>query len=124
MHDPSRPAAPDNSPFISDVPADSAMRSWLDACAAAGCPGRVGAVTVPLAEAVGRVTAEPVWATRSSPVGDVAAMDGIAVVARDTAGASPTTPLRLEPGNYKVVDTGDPMPDGFDAVVMREHVHY
>ena len=51
-------------------------------------------------------------------------MDGIAVVARDTAGASPTTPLRLEPGNYKVVDTGDPMPDGFDAVVMREHVHY
>ena len=124
MHDPSSPAAPDNSPFISDVPADTAMRSWLDACAAAGCPERVGAVTVPLAEAVGRVTAQPVWATRSSPVGDVAAMDGIAVVARDTAGASPTTPLRLEPGNYKVVDTGDPMPDGFDAVVMREHVHY
>ena len=63
MHDPSSPAAPDNSPFISDVPADTALRSWLDACAAAGCPERVEAVTVPLAEAVGRVTAEPVWAT-------------------------------------------------------------
>ena len=47
MHDPSSPAAPDNSPFISDVPADTAMRSWLDACAAAGCPERIGAVTVP-----------------------------------------------------------------------------
>lgn len=118
------PEPTDNSPFISDVPADAAMRSWLDACAAAGCPQRVEAVTVALAEAVGRVTAEPVWATRSSPVGDVAAMDGICVVARATAGASPTTPLRLESGDYQVVDTGDPMPDGFDAVVMREQVHY
>lgn len=113
-----------DSPFVSDVPAEAALESWLDACAAAGCPERLEAVTVPLAEAVGRVTAEPIWATRSSPVGDLAAMDGIAVTARDTAGASPTTPLRLAPGSYEVVDTGDPMPDGFDAVVMREHVHY
>lgn len=115
---------PPNSPFVSDVPAEAALRSWLDACAAGGCPERVDAVTVPLAEAVGRVTAEPVWATRSSPVGDVSAMDGIAVLARDTAGASQTTPLRLDPSSYEVVDTGDPMPDGYDAVVMREHVHY
>ncbi|MPY98086.1 MAG: molybdopterin biosynthesis protein [Actinophytocola sp.] len=115
---------PSNSPFVSDVPAEAALRSWLDACVADGCPERVAAVTVPLADAVGRVTAEPVWATRSSPVGDVSAMDGIAVVARDTAGASQTTPLRIDPGSYEVVDTGDPMPDGYDAVVMREHVHY
>jgi putative molybdopterin biosynthesis protein len=118
------PDRPDNSPFVSDVPAEAALRSWRDACTSAGCPQRVEAVTVPLAESVGRVTAEPIWATRSSPVGDVSAMDGIAVLARDTAGASQTTPLRLEPGSYEVVDTGDPMPEGFDAVVMREHVHY
>ena len=124
MNDPSNPAAPDNSPFVSDVPAEAALRSWLDACASAGCPERMEAVIVPLAEGVGRVTAEPIWATRSSPVGDVAAMDGIAVVAGDTAGASQTTPLQLEPDSYEVVDTGDPMPEGFDAVVMREHVHF
>lgn len=122
MNDSTTPA-PDNSPYLSDVPTEIALRSWLDACASAGCPDRVVAVEMPLAEAVGRVTAEPIWATRSSPVADVAAMDGIAVLARDTAGASQTAPLLIQPGSYEVVDTGDPMPPGFDAVVMREHVH-
>ncbi|MPY98004.1 MAG: molybdopterin biosynthesis protein [Actinophytocola sp.] len=112
------------SPFISDVPAEDALRAWHDVCAAAGCPDRLAAATVPLAVAVGRVTAAPVWATRSSPVGDAAAMDGIAVRAADTDGATPTTPLRLSPECYTVVDTGDPLPPDRDAVVMREHVHY
>jgi putative molybdopterin biosynthesis protein len=51
-------------------------------------------------------------------------MDGIAVRSADTLGASQTTPLWLGPDGYDVVDTGDPMPDGRDAVVMREHVHH
>ena len=50
-------------------------------------------------------------------------MDGIAVRAGDTVGASETTPVRLDAGGFVVVDTGDPLPDGFDAVVMREDVH-
>ena len=112
------------SPFISDVPVESALRVWMDTCATAGCPMRLDAVRLPLEEAVGRVTAEPVWATRSSPVGDASAMDGIAVLASDTRGASQTTPLLLEPGAYEVVDTGDPIPEGLDAVVMRENVHH
>lgn len=115
---------PVNSPYISDVPTEDALRSWLDACADARCPERVEPVLLPLADAVGRVTAEPVWATRSSPVCDVAAMDGIAVTARDTAGASPTTPLLIPSSAFVVVDTGDPMPRGHDAVVMREQVHH
>jgi putative molybdopterin biosynthesis protein len=79
---------------------------------------------MPLERAVGRVTAEPIWAKRSSPPFDSAAMDGIAVRGAETVGASETTPLLLDIGAFAVVDTGDPMPDGFDAVVMREHVHY
>src|SRR5215469_11587228 len=51
-------------------------------------------------------------------------MDGIAVRAADTLGASETTPVHLPPDAYDAVDTGDPMPGGRDAVVMREHVHY
>jgi putative molybdopterin biosynthesis protein len=76
-----------------------------------------------LEAAVGRVTAEAVWARRSSPDYDTAAMDGIAVRAAATVGASLTTPLRLDPEDFVTVDTGDPLPDGFDAVVMREDVH-
>jgi putative molybdopterin biosynthesis protein len=112
------------TPFIRDVPAAEALAAWRTALAAAGCPERVDAVRVALAEAVGRVTAEPVWAARSSPSFDASAMDGIAVRAAETVGASESTPVFLEPGSYALVDTGDPLPEGFDAVVMREHVHY
>src|SRR5215467_8941046 len=113
-----------NSPFIRDVPAAQALDAWRAAREAAGCPERLPAVTVPIAEAAGMVTAAPVWALRSSPPFDAAGMDGIAIRAADSLGASETAPVLLAPGVYDVVDTGDPMPDGRDAVVMREHVHY
>jgi putative molybdopterin biosynthesis protein len=51
-------------------------------------------------------------------------MDGIAVRAASAAGASETAPVLLDPDAFDVVDTGDPIPDGRDAVVMREHVRY
>jgi putative molybdopterin biosynthesis protein len=110
------------SPFVSDVPAEQARQAWREACAAAGCPPRVDAVLLPVGEAVGRVTAESVWARRSSPAFDSAAMDGIAVHAAATVGAAETTPVLLD--DFAVVDTGDPLPPGYDAVVMREHVHH
>lgn len=110
------------SPFVSDVPAAEATAAWRAACVDTACPERVDAVLVPVGEAVGRVTAEPVWAVRSSPAFDSAGMDGIAVRAADTVGAAETTPVLLDA--FAVVDTGDPLPEGYDAVVMREHVHH
>src|ERR687898_2311660 len=111
------------APFIHDRPAAEALAAWEEACAAAGCPERLGTVRLPLDEAVGRVTAEPIWARTSSPPFDAAAMDGIAVRAADTVGASETTPVRLEAGAFGGVDTGDPIPGDFDAGGMREDVH-
>src|ERR1700755_573147 len=113
-----------DSPFIKDMPAAQALAARRAAREAAGCRQRLSAVTWPVADAAGLVTAAPVWAVRSSPPFDAAGMDGIAVRAADTLGASETTPEWLSPGAYDVVDTGAPMPDGRDAVVMREHVHY
>jgi putative molybdopterin biosynthesis protein len=109
------------SPFIHDVPAAQALDAWRAACAAAGCPDRVSAERLGLAEAIGRVTAEPVWARWSSPAFDSAGMDGVAVRSVDTVGASETAPVTLT--DFDVIDTGDPLPEGRDAVVMREHVH-
>jgi putative molybdopterin biosynthesis protein len=109
------------SPFIRDVPAAQALDAWREACAVAGCPDRVGTERLELAEAIGRVTAEPVWARRSSPAFDSAGMDGVAVRSVDTVGASETAPVTLT--DFDVIDTGDALPEGRDAVVMREHVH-
>src|SRR5262252_10716968 len=86
------------SPFIRDVPAARALVAWRDAHEAGGCPARLPAERVALEDAAGLVTAEPVWATRSSQPFDAAGMDGIAVRAADTLGASETTPVYLEPG--------------------------
>src|SRR5215204_2367703 len=110
------------TPFIHDRPAAEALAAWEEACAAAGCPERLDTMRLRLDEAVGRVTAEPVWARASSPPFDAAAMDGIAVHASDTVGASETTPARLDAAAFEIVDTGDPIPGDFDAVVMREDV--
>ncbi len=114
----------DSSPFVRDVPAADALAAWRDTRRAAGCPTRLPSERLPLADALGRITAAPIWARRSSPSYDAAAMDGIAVRAHDTVGASPTTPLQLAPDDFDIVDTGDPLPPGRDAVIMREHVHH
>jgi putative molybdopterin biosynthesis protein len=78
---------------------------------------------VKAAESVGRVTSRPITAMRSVPHYHGAAMDGYAVRARDTFGASDTTPVRLRAGeSAHAVDTGAPLPAGTDAVIMIEHV--
>ncbi|HIE51738.1 MAG TPA: molybdopterin biosynthesis protein, partial [Armatimonadetes bacterium] len=77
---------------------------------------------VPTPQAQGRVTAEPIFAARSVPHYHCAAMDGIAVRAEETFGASETNPVCLTPEQFVFVDTGDPLPAGYDAVIMIEEV--
>jgi putative molybdopterin biosynthesis protein len=79
--------------------------------------------TVPVQEAAGRVTAEPIFARFSSPSYHAAAMDGIAVRAETTFGTTVDRPKQLRIGKDAfLVDTGHIMPDGTDAVIMIEHV--
>ncbi len=90
--------------------------------------GRTGAFRtveeqVNVFSALTRVTSRAIVALRSVPHYHGAAMDGYAVHASDTYGASDTTPIRLRVGeNTHAVDTGDPLPEGADAVVMIENV--
>lgn len=79
------------------------------------------AETVPVTQALGRVTAQAVFAQVNSPLYDSAAMDGIAVVSAATAQARETNPVCLLPGqDFQPVDTGDPVRPPFDAVIMAE----
>ena len=110
--------------YLNDVPLDEAVRKFRTALQDAGALGPSPAETVAIDAANGRVTAEPVWAKASSPHYDAAAMDGVAVRAADTVGATETSPVRLMVGSQAAwVDTGDPVPHGFDSVIMIEVVH-
>lgn len=81
---------------------------------------------LPLEAAAGRVLARPPLAPRDVPHYDRSAMDGFAVRAEDTAGASPAGPVRLrlaaDPGPQLAVPvrTGSPIPPGADAVLPVE----
>ena len=110
--------------YLSDIPLDEAVKIFHAALEKVGALKPSPAETVPLDQANGRVTAQPVWAKTSSPHYDAAAMDGVAVRSRDTVGATETSPVRLKVGEQAVwLDTGDPVPEGFDAVIMVEVVH-
>ena len=75
-------------------------------------------------EAAGRVLAEPIFARTSSPGYHAAAMDGIAVKASATYGASEGSPLALTSGQDAFpVNTGHRLPEGCDAVIMIEAVN-
>jgi molybdopterin biosynthesis enzyme/molybdate-binding protein len=78
--------------------------------------------TIPVREALGRILSTPVQARQSVPAYPAAAMDGIAVKAVETFGALPENPVFLSKGQAVMVDTGDPLPEGADAVVMIENV--
>jgi len=83
----------------------------------------MGSETLAAVDALGRVTVAPVFAGISSPSYHGAAMDGFAVRADSTYGASEEHPLQLTLGeNTWPVNTGQPLPDTTNAVIMIEHV--
>ena len=80
--------------------------------------------TISVPDAVGRVLAEPVFAVISSPNFHLAAMDGIAVTAATTFGASETRPKELiMDTDAFYINTGHEMPENTNAVIMIEHVN-
>lgn len=82
-----------------------------------------GSETIAATEAADRVLAKPVFAAMSSPNFNAAAMDGIAVAAEKTYGASETTPKNLIVGKDAFyINTGHVLPKGTNAVIMIEHV--
>lgn len=111
-------------------PADALARLWQ------ALPAGIGRESVATADALGRVTAEDIIAPAPLPAFSRAMMDGYAVRAHDTFGASQSLPayltvageapmgraptFALGPGQAALAHTGGMLPDGADAVVMLE----
>lgn len=107
---------------MSSEPLSDALKEYRDALLSAGIAPLPGEA-IRIQDALGRVTSEAVFARISSPFYHSAAMDGIAVRSQDTFGASETRPKRLRmPEQAVFVDTGDPLPQDMNAVIMIEDV--
>ena len=81
--------------YLEDIPLAQARARLIDALRAGGRDGPLPGERVALAQSLGRVTAEGVYARLSSPHYHAAAMDGYAVAAAMTRSATETRPLTL-----------------------------
>jgi len=99
--------------YLSLISFDEALRTLKSSFPS---PGHTE--TVPVMRALGRALAAPVYARYAVPEVNLAAMDGIAVRSRETLGASDRSPVTLK--DIARVNTGNVLPDGFDAVIMIE----
>jgi molybdopterin molybdotransferase len=104
---------------------DDALRKWLDVLQVRKCRK----VTVPLDEALNRVLATDLFAKEDLPRFDRSAVDGYALRAEDTAGATQFNPVTFHLTESKEIGskqakqiwTGNPVPKGADAAVMIEN---
>jgi putative molybdopterin biosynthesis protein len=109
--------------YLEDIPLEEAYARFWSALERVGMLGPLSGEDIDVPDALGRVTAAAVFARVSVPHYHAAAMDGIAVRAVDTHGASETAPRQLRLGTQATwVDTGDPLPPETDAVIMAEQV--
>ena len=106
--------------YLTNVSLDRAREDYLAALKKAGFCSRVE--EIPVGEACQRITAQAVYAHICAPHYQACAMDGVALEAAVTFGATETTPVVLSAEQYRFVDTGDPVPEGCNAVVMIEDV--
>lgn len=104
--------------YLDTKPVDEAAALYLAAVEKAV---HIAYETIPVTEALNRVTRHASYAKYCSPLFNASAMDGIAVIAEKTEQASEREPVILKEGeDYAVVDTGDPIHPPYNAVIMAE----
>jgi molybdopterin molybdotransferase len=99
----------------------------------------LGEETVPLGKTFGRILSRNIISSEDLPGFHRSSMDGYAVRAKDTFGATESLPALIQvtgevimgqvpskdvgPGQAMKISTGGMLPEGADGVVMVEHVH-
>ena len=119
--------------FLKLMPPDAALKTFFDHIP----PARPKVEVIPTTQALGRVLSGPVAATETLPAFSRSTVDGFAVQAADTYGASDSLPIYLSVGgevpmgakpdfsveanHAAVIHTGGMLPEGANAVVMMEY---
>ena len=109
--------------YIENMPLEKAFALFLDTLQQCNWFS-LESEEIDVLDALGRRTAEPVLARRSSPHYIASAMDGIAVQSASTYYASEVNPVRLPLEEILLVDTGDYVPQEYNAVIMIEDVNF
>lgn len=108
----------DRNIYISNMDVDYAKNTYFDRV-----DNNISYEEIDVLDSLGRVAYEAVHAHNSSPHYNAAAMDGILVKAEDTYGASEVNPKILEEGkNFIYINTGNPVKEEYNAVIMIEDV--
>jgi len=106
--------------YLTNISVDEAQRRFA---AHVNLQPKAETEEIEVVDALGRQTAEPVFAVYNSPLWDSSAMDGVMVVSERTIGASEVSPVLLkQETDYLPVNTGDPLRAPFDAVIMAEDI--
>jgi putative molybdopterin biosynthesis protein len=110
--------------YLESMPLSDALKAWFERLRREEIFRPLSPERIKVIDSVGRISAEACSAKISSPFYHSAAMDGYAVRFTETFGASETKPVRLKVGDRAIyVNTGDPMPERLDAVIMIEDVN-
>lgn len=106
--------------FLKNTPLEQALEKFLLELKSCGLCRKSEKISV--VNALNRITSKAVYAKFCSPHYNASAMDGIALMAEKTYGATESCPIRVEKYEVIWVDTGDPIPEGCDCVIMVEDV--
>jgi putative molybdopterin biosynthesis protein len=106
--------------YLTNYPIEEAKHIYLTSLATSGID--LSSEIIPTVEALGRITSEAIYARISAPHYNACAMDGISIQAELSYGASESTPRKFTENDFCWVNTGDPLPNEHDCVVMVEDV--
>jgi len=110
--------------YLHDIPLQEALERFSEALEKAQLNRVLDSEAIPVDEfAVGRILYDPIWAKISSPHYHASAMDGYAIRSNTSSNATLTNPTNLSlPDHAQYIDTGDPLPEAFNAVIPIENV--
>ena len=114
-------AKEDRNTYLTNIPLEEAQRQYFSEINFLN--NKIDTEIIPVVESLDRITAKPVFAKKSSPNYNAAAMDGIAVVASKTYGATENNPIYLKlEEDFVYINTGGYIGELFNAVIMIEDV--
>ncbi|KMT22699.1 molybdopterin biosynthesis protein [Clostridium cylindrosporum] len=102
--------------YLNNTPLDEAIEITREVCSKIVLESEI----VDTVDALSRITYKAHYAKISSPHFTAAAMDGIATRFEYTLNADTNNPVTLREDMFEVVDTGDPINEPFDCVIMKE----